>query len=100
MGKLILLLCVLMNTTISYGQSLNNEEKKLYNLIMEYRKERGLPYIPLSPSLVFVAQTHAMDVVMNNPCIDSCSGHSWSDKGQWTPCCYILDHNQAQCMWN
>lgn len=100
MRRIILLLFVLMNTVISYGQVLNDEEQKMYDLIMEYRKEKGLPSIPLSPSLTFVAQTHAMDVLMNNPCIDSCSGHSWSDKGKWTPCCYTLDHAQAQCMWN
>ena len=41
---------------------LTAEEKKLYDLIMEYRKSKKLPPIPLSTKLTLVAQTHARDL--------------------------------------
>jgi hypothetical protein len=31
---------------------------------------------------------------------NKCNPHSWSKKGNWTPCCYTSDHKQAACMWN
>lgn len=79
---------------------LTDEETKLYNLIMEYRKEKGLPSIPLSKSLTFVAQTHVKDLQNNKPDQGECNAHSWSSKGKWTSCCYTPDHKNAECMWN
>lgn len=80
---------------------LSDDEMKLYKLIMAYRKEKGLPSIPLSASLSFVAQTHCKDMYKNKPDLsDQCNAHSWSDKGNWTSCCYTSDHKQANCMWN
>ena len=78
----------------------SKEEMKLYELINEYRKTKGLPSIPLSRSLTFVAQTHVRDLAANHPDKGSCNLHSWSDKGTWTACCYTPDHKQALCMWN
>ena len=78
------------------------EEKKLYDLILEYRKSKKLGSIPLSSKLCLVAQTHARDLV-NNYKFDpsnTCNPHSWSKKGKWTPCCYTADHKQAKCMWD
>ncbi|MDH4091842.1 MAG: CAP domain-containing protein [Cyclobacteriaceae bacterium] len=80
---------------------LSAEEKILYDLIMEYRKSKKLGTIPLSQSLTLVAQTHARDLSENysfDP-KNRCSPHSWSTKGNWTPCCYTNDHKQANCMW-
>ena len=81
---------------------LNAEESKLYDLIMAYRKEKKLEVIPLSPKLTLVAQIHAKDLAehfdMQNT--EGCNPHSWSDQGDWTPCCYTPDHAQATCMWN
>ena len=80
---------------------LSSEEKKLYDLIMEYRKSKKLPSIPLSSKLTLVAQTHAKDLSENyefNP-KNKCNPHSWSDKGTWTSCCYTNDHKVASCMW-
>src|SRR5688572_10701158 len=80
---------------------LSGEEKKLYQLIMEYRKSKGLPSIPISGKLTVVAQTHAKDLSDNydfNP-KNKCNPHSWSKKGKWTSCCYTNDHKQASCMW-
>lgn len=82
------------------GQQLTEEEQKLYDLIMKYRKEKGLPPIPRSPSLTFVAQTHAKDLALNRPDQGKCNAHSWSDQGNWIPVCYTSDHKQAEKMWS
>lgn len=85
---------------LASAQTLTAEETALYTLIMSYRKEKGLPAIPLSKSLTLVAQTHVKDLETNRPVTGSCNLHSWSDKGTWTPCCYTPDHTKAQCMWS
>lgn len=77
----------------------SSEELKLYHLINDYRVKNGLPKIPLSPSLTYVAQTHAKDL-SENPPSGKCNMHSWSYSGKWSGCCYTSDHAQAQCMWN
>lgn len=76
------------------------EEMKLYNLLNEYRKTKGLPAIPLSKSLTYVAQSHVKDLEINQPATGSCNMHSWSDDGDWSACCYTPDHAQAKCMWD
>jgi uncharacterized protein YkwD len=78
------------------------EELKLYQLIMEYRQQNNLPSIPLSKSLTYVAQQHCLDLYTHKPDIAAggCNAHSWSDKGNWSACCYTPDHKQAQCIWN
>ena len=93
----ILFFLLYLNST---SQVLTTEEKTLYNKIMQYRKEKGLPAIPLSKSLTFVAQTHVKDLANNKPDIGNCNAHSWSSNGKWTPCCYTPNHEQAECMWS
>ena len=78
----------------------SKEELKLYNLINDYRKSKGLSKIELSKSLTFVAQTHVKDLENNKPAKGRCNMHSWSDKGSWTACCYTSDHAKAKCMWD
>ena len=81
---------------------LSSEERKLYDLMMAYRKSKGLPAIKLSGKLTLVAQTHARDLVENysfDPG-NKCNPHSWSGKGRWSPCCYTNDHKRAKCMWD
>ena len=78
---------------------LTSAEIELYRILMEYRKEKGLPSIPISKSLTYVAQVHAKDLQENFVRGTECNMHSWSDKGNWTPCCYTSDHAQARCMW-
>ncbi|MBW3467253.1 CAP domain-containing protein [Arthrospiribacter ruber] len=80
--------------------SLSPAEMELYSLLMTYRAELGLPEIPLSTSMTIVAQTHVKDLQENNPMSGECNSHSWSEFGDWTPCCYTADHSQAACMWN
>jgi hypothetical protein len=80
---------------------LSTEEKKLYDLMMAYRKTKKLESIPLSAKLTQVAQAHAKDLAENyDPNQERCNLHSWSKKGNWTSCCYTADHKQASCMWN
>ena len=81
------------------AQTLSVEEKKLYSLIMEYREENGLKTIPISKSLTIVAQTHSNDLMENYFDNYNCNLHSWSSKGNWTPCCYTPDHLESNCMW-
>jgi len=87
--------------SIVSAQQLTLEEVKLYDKIMEYRKEKNLPTIPLSQSLTFVAKTHVKDLADHNPNHgNKCNMHSWSNKGDWTSDCYTSDHAQAKCMWD
>lgn len=80
---------------------LSSEEKKLYDLMMAYRKSKKLESIPLSAKLTLVAQTHAKDLAENHdPNQERCNLHSWSKNGTWTSCCYTDDHKQASCMWD
>ena len=84
-------------------QSINYEEEeaKLYEIMMQYREEKGLPRIPISKSLTYVAQLHVRDLQENSSNFDaSCNLHSWSNKGCWTACCYNPNHTMARCMWN
>jgi uncharacterized protein YkwD len=81
---------------------LSKEEKKLYDMIMAYRKSKGLKTIPLSLKLTQVAQAHARDLTDHYTFEGQdakCNPHSWSDKGIWTGCCYTSDHREAACMW-
>jgi hypothetical protein len=75
-------------------------EQELATLINEYRAEKGLSQIELSSSLSYVAQVHAQDLLSNKDRPSRCNLHSWSDKGDWTSCCYTPDHKQSECMWN
>lgn len=81
---------------------LTTEERKLYDLMMEYRKSKGLEAIPLSAQLTQVAHVHARDLAEHytfDPKRNKCNPHSWSENGKWTSCCYTADHKQAPCVW-
>lgn len=102
--SILIILFLVINQLEIFGQpktvKVSPEEIKLYELIMKYRAENGLKKIPLSKSLTFVAQTHAIDLDENEPENGRCNMHSWSDKGKWSACCYTDDHANAKCMWN
>jgi len=76
---------------------LTSAEAELYKQIMEYRKENGLPAIPVSKSLSFVAKLHVRDLEQNNP--GSHNYHSWSGNGPWQSVYYTPDHRHAKLMW-
>jgi hypothetical protein len=79
---------------------LSKAEYELYCLINQYRKEKGLDSVPLSKSLTYVAKVHVKDLANNHPHSRRCNMHSWSDQGNWTPCCYTKDKKKAACMWD
>ncbi len=79
---------------------LSREERKLFKLVMKHRAKHGLPAIPVSKSLTYVAKTHLVDLNKNSPSNRRCNIHSWSNKGNWKPCCYTANHKQAKCMWS
>ena len=106
MKKLILVIALCVVSCFVIGQQiqsgvLSTEELKLYMQLMEYRESKKLPIIPLSKSLTIVAQTHCNDLFNNKPDLKKeCNAHSWSDKGEWSACCYTPDHKQSSCMWD
>lgn len=106
MKSVLVILFVMLINSISFAQkvseiALNKDEQELYNLIMQYRKAKKLPEIPISKSLTYVAQLHAEDLSENISDFNKgCNPHSWSDKGKWSSCCYTDDHKEAKCMWN
>ena len=79
---------------------LSPSEIQLYQLINEYRVQKGLPEVKLSASLCFVARTHAKDQTENFKESKRCNMHSWSKKGNWSSGCYTPDHRNAKLMWN
>ena len=93
---------VLLTDSLQIEQiCITQDEQKLYDLLMEYRKKRKLPPIALSRSLTYVAKVHAMDLHYNRPFKGrKCNMHSWSKNGNWTSCCYTADHRRAKYMWN
>jgi uncharacterized protein YkwD len=106
-----LLFIFLFPISISFGQSdtssfrigdvcLSSTEYQIFSQINAYRKERGLDSVDLSKSLTYVAQLHVRDLADNHPHSKRCNMHSWSDKGNWTSCCYTKDKKKAECMWN
>lgn len=102
-GSAIKLLLFIIQSVIYFtgaAQNLNADEQELYKLVMQYRKSKGLPAIPLSKSLTIVAQAHALDLddYFEPGNVRNC--HSWSDKGNWKPVCYTDDHAQAKLMWS
>jgi len=74
-------------------------EVRLYDLIMEYRKTKGLPVIPYSKSLSKVAKIHVRDLQASPPS-GRCNMHSWSGGGPWSAGCYTPDHALAKIMWD
>lgn len=100
MKKPFLFFAVIFCVFFANSQELTTNEKELYNLLMEYRKSKNLSVIPLSKSLITVAQLHSRDLAQNHPDKNKCNAHSWSNNGEWEPCCYTSDHAKASCMWD
>ncbi len=78
-------------TTTNYSGS-------IVEVINQYRIDNGLPAIPESPALTYVAEYHVYDLAMNKPMVGDCNLHSWSDQGIWSPCCYTDELPQIYCM--
>lgn len=96
-----IILFLLFFAALPVMAQLSQKEVELYQLIMEYRAEKGLPEIPLSVSLTKVAQIHAKDVYEHFDEIpEGCNAHSWSQHGSWTKCDYYPDHRNSACVWS
>ena len=78
--------------------TLSASERELYGRLMEHRKAHGLPPIPISKSLSFVAKLHVFDLERNGP-VNSTNYHSWSPQGPWRAVHYTPDHRHARLMW-
>ncbi len=81
--------------------TLSDNDKKLAQLINDYRKKKSLPPIKISKSLTLVAKTHCEDLEKYSKEIKKgCNPHSWSKHGKWTLVNYYPDHRNAQGMWD
>jgi len=79
---------------------LNADEQKLAKLINDFRKENKKSRLPLSKALTIVAKTHVVDLQNNKPDTSICLTASWSNKGNWTSCCYNKYILKEACMWD
>ncbi len=84
-------------------------EYGLVNSINQYRKQEGLPPIPLSQKMTTVALAHVEDLVNNEPHKKLCPSdpdkqneHSWSNNpGKWKGGCYDGDNKATYpIMWD
>jgi hypothetical protein len=71
-----------------------------------YRVSAGLPPVPVSSGLTATAHAHVLDLARNRPDLEesedgrSCSLHSWSSRGDWTPVCWTGAASDAGRMWS
>jgi uncharacterized protein YkwD len=102
--KSLTLLLFMLSPVLASAQEVcvGEEEQKLYDLIMQYRKTKKLKSISFSAALTKVAQAHVRDLAENYVFQEGneCNPHSWSAKGNWSSCCYTNDHKEARCMWS
>lgn len=75
------------------------EERRLHELLNQYRVANHLAPVGLSRSLSKVARLHATDLA-GQRLSGSCSIHSWSQGGPWSSCCYDQRRPDTKCMWN
>lgn len=78
---------------------ISKNEHNLFNKINEIRADYDKNEIQLSKSLSYVASVHIVDLETNHPDTSICTSSSWSDKGNWTPCCYNSYVHDPDCMW-
>lgn len=79
---------------------MSNNELNLFDRINLLRVDYDESILQLSASLSYVAQLHIDDLINNNPDTSICNYSSWSDKGNWTPCCYNNYIYNPDCMWD
>jgi hypothetical protein len=79
---------------------LTNDEMQLFDKINQLRQSYGKTDLQLSASLSFVAKTHVKDLLDQHPDTSVCNLSSWSNKGNWTACCYNSYVPKPDCMWD
>jgi len=102
---LFLLFLALQNNVAAQGKipkgfCIKNIEYELFNNINQLRADYGKPKLQLSASLSYVGSMHVNDLQNNSPDTSICNLSSWSDKGDWTPCCYTKYLHNPDCMWD
>lgn len=102
---LIFSIFVLSNTHGQNGSIPNKfcitvAEDQLFNRVNQFRIENGKTSIENSISLSYVAKLHVDDLLENHPDTSICNLSSWSDKGDWTACCYNSYVPNPDCMWD
>ena len=105
MKHLLLLFLTLPVLQLSYAQKnipadfcISSEEMQLFNFVNSIREEYGKKTVKLSASLSVVAKIHVKDLLENHPDTSICNLSSWSDKGEWTACCYNSYIPKPECM--
>ena len=106
--KLLISLLLIMAFSISMiGQKqlpedfcIDNNEMNLFEMINVLRADYSKSELQLSASLSYVADLHVNDLQDNSPDTSICNLSSWSDKGDWTPCCYTKYLHNPDCMWD
>ena len=105
-SQLLILVLVFSVSTI-LGQKeipesfcISPEDKLLFDKINLLRTDYGKLEIELSKSLSYVAAVHVNDLQNNRPDTSVCNLSSWSDKGEWTACCYNGYVPKPDCMWD
>lgn len=83
------------------GLECDAEELQLIALANQARMAAGLPAAAVSDNLCAVAHRHVVDLVEQAPheAGAECLLNSWSNAGDWTPCCYASSVDQGVCMW-
>jgi len=79
---------------------ISSQDNQLFEAINNFRAENGLKPLNLSKSLSYVAFLHVNDLIKNHPDTSICNLSSWSDKGNWTACCYNKYVPNQDCMWD
>ena len=78
---------------------LSNNELNLFDAINQIRADYDKDPVELSASLSYVASLHVDDLYNNHPDTSICNTSSWSDQGDWTPCCHNSYVYDPDCMW-
>lgn len=76
------------------------DEMQLFDRVNNLRRDYDKKVIQLSSSLSYVAKIHTEDLFENHPDTSICGLSSWSDKGNWKPCCYNAYVLDEDCMWD
>jgi len=105
MKRLLFFHLFLLLLSVSFAQKkipanycITQDEMQLFQTINTIRKEYDKKPVKLSASLSVVARTHCTDLFLNHPDTSICNLSSWSDKGNWTPCCYNAYIPKPLCM--
>lgn len=78
---------------------------ELTNAVNDHRASKGKPRLPVSISLIAVAQDHVINQEYGDWSgfsSNQCNLHTWLDDvedDRFDGCCYTADHSNANCMW-